>query len=119
MRSYFDSQMGARRAPDAWRAAAWSLGESLQRQAFGFGDTPDQAGHPDYVVRFTENVEPVGVLGVDDWFIVDATDAGVEIYSVMSRRGPLINEHLSYDSEWRARVEELFVSFRRALEAGR
>jgi hypothetical protein len=111
--------MGAGRAPDAWRTASRNLSESLQRTASSLGDTPDQAGRPDYVVRFTENVEPTGVAGVDEWFVVNATRSGVEVYSVVSSRGPVTNERLSYDSDWTSKVEELFVEFRRALEDDR
>lgn len=116
MRSYFDSHMGDQRAPEAFRAASWALSESLQRTAADFGDSPDQSGHPDYVVRFTENIEPTGVAGVDEWFVVNGSGAGVEVYGVVSSQAAVINERLTYESDWATRVEELFSDFRRALE---
>lgn len=79
MISYFDSQLGEERAPEAWRAANWALSERLQAIAGQFGDRTHQSGDPDYVVRFLENIPAVGVPGVDNWFVVSADGHGVEV----------------------------------------
>lgn len=111
-----DSHRGERRAPVEFTSSEWRLSEALQWVAAEYGDVPDQAGQPDYVVRFTENVEPVGVSEVDNWFVVNANDLGVEVYSVVADRGPVVNERLTYNSDWDSRVRELFTQFRRALD---